>query len=117
MPKKITITIFAIIIGFVLLGLGKQIFSALNAGQRLDSAVEEVSNLQKDNKELQKQLELVQNVDFLEEVARNKLNLTKPNETIVIIPQEEISKIISTERKIEKPKLANWQGWLKLFFN
>lgn len=117
MPKKITITIFILITGFVLFSLGKQIIFALNAGDRLDSAVEEVSNLQKENKELQKQLELVQSVDFLEEVARNKLNLTKPNETIIIIPQEEISKILSTERKVKEPKLANWQGWLKLFFN
>lgn len=116
MPKLIGIIVILAISIVILIGLVRQITSALDSGKRLDSAVEEVANLQEENRKLKKELEETEKNDFIEKIARDKLNLSKTNETVVIIDQKQIEKIIKAQKKAEEPVLTNWQGWLKLFF-
>lgn len=106
-----------LVVGLILISLIKQISESLDVGKRLDQEVEEVTKLQEENKRLKKRLEEVLKVEFIEEVARNKLNLSRANETVVIIPQEMISQVIAASQEIKEPQLPNWQGWLRLFFN
>ena len=64
---------------------------------------------------------LGQSLDFLEREARNRLNLIKPGERMVILPQNN-STDVETETKVEekgkpleKPR-PNWQKWWELLF-
>ncbi len=113
--QVIKISLIAFLV-FILVGLGNQIFSALNAGTRLDREIEETGRLQQENKELKNELAKVESKDYIESVARDKLNMAKPDETVVIIPKETIQKIADAKKPQEEPKLPNWQGWLNLFF-
>jgi cell division protein FtsL len=114
MPKTIG-TIFIIFLAIlILVGLFKQINSALLASSRLDQAAEEVTKLQDKNRQLKNKLSEVQNPDFVEEVARDKLGLSRPNETVVVVPQEAINRVLAANIKIEEIKIPNWQGWLRL---
>ncbi|MDO8429287.1 MAG: septum formation initiator family protein [Candidatus Daviesbacteria bacterium] len=116
MNKKLIIVAAGVIILAVLYSLGRQISDAMLAGNRLDQASLELSELQKKNNELQDKLKEVQTVGFIEREARDKLNLAREKETVVVIPDSEINRILGLYSKVEEIKLPNWQGWLKLFF-
>ncbi len=60
---------------------------------------------------------LSQSQDEVEKIARDKLNMGKPGETVVVIPEELITKVIEDNKPKIEPKLPNWQGWLKLFMH
>lgn len=115
MNKRFSIFLIFLVSGLILIGLSKQIADALEASSRLDKAVSEVGLIQQRNKELKNDLTNAQKYEFVEEAARDKLNLAKPNETVVIIPEAEINKIIEAAKPKITPKIPNWQGWMRLF--
>lgn len=115
MNKAITIIVIVIVAVSILTGLSKQIVNALNASQRLDEETNKVTKLTQKNNQLKKELALSQSPDAIEKVARDELNMGKPGETVVVIPEELISKVIEENKPKIEPKLPNWQGWLKLF--
>ena len=112
------VVLIAVIILLLILGysLSQQIYKSLKAGSRLDEEKERLISLQNKNSELQKKLQEVGTVQFIEGEVRNKLNLARPNETVVVIPQEEIDKILNAKVKKPVETVANWLGWLRLFW-
>jgi cell division protein FtsL len=117
MNKAITIIVIVIVAVSILTGLSKQIVNALNASQRLDEETNKVTKLTQKNNQLKKELALSQSPDAIEKVARDELNMGKPGETVVVIPEELISKVIEEGKPKIEPKLPNWQGWLRLFIH
>ncbi len=115
MGKKIIYFIAIAAVLFLFYSLSQQVYQSLRAGNRLDSEVETLAALQKKNSELKKQLLEVDSLQFIEKEARDKLNLSRPGETIVVIPEANIQKVLDSwqEKKVEI--IPNWQGWLRLF--
>lgn len=72
-----------------------------------------LENEKRKNQELRVKLQEVENKEFIETEARNKLFLVKPGEQEVIIPDELVEK-----REVKEPvkKQENWEKWLSLFF-
>ena len=115
--RKIVFILIFLIILLVFYALGSQIYDSLRSGDRLNKETDELIKLQKKNMELKKRLGKVQSIDFIEKEARNKLNLAREGETVVIISQKEIDKVLGAEKKqVEEIKIPNWQGWLRLFW-
>lgn len=73
----------------------------------------ELQKEEQENKRLKDQLNRVKNPQFVEEQARDKLFLTKPGESVILIPSFQASDSGKTVKKEEKP---NWQQWWDLFF-
>ena len=113
--KFLGIFVIVLLVGLIFLGLGKQIATALQAGQRLDNAAAEVNQLQKTNQELKSKLEEVQKISYVEEIARDKLSMAKPGETLVVVPEKAVDQVLGAQKVVQEIKLPNWQGWLKLF--
>ncbi len=113
--KNITFVAILGLFFLLLYSLGKQIYDSLQAGKRLDSAQAELQILEQTNAHLKSNLKDVSSLNFVEEQARDKMDLAKPNETVVIISQSELDKIMSQERKVPQFKLPYWQRWLNLF--
>ena len=68
------------------------------------------------NQDLKKTKEFYQSDAFLEEQIRNKLQMAKPEEKIIILPEA----IVNTqseqlEESEQLEQLANWEKWLRLF--
>lgn len=116
MPKTFTVAIIIIVGLLVLLGLGRQINDAIQISYRLDRATDEIVVIQDQNAKLNKKLEEVRKYTSVEETARNKLNMSRSNETVVVIPDESIDQILGLNKKVEEIRLPNWEGWWKLFF-
>ncbi len=117
MTRYIGLFIIVMVVGLILLGLGKQIGTALQAGKRLDTAAQQVDLLQQQNRQLKQKLAEVQKYNFIEQIARNKLNMGKPGETVVVIPEKAINQVLGAQKTLPEIKLPNWQGWLKLFIH
>ncbi len=108
----IGLTITALII---LYSLSHQVLDSLQGEKRVAEEVSKLNQLKNRNDELQKQLSQVGSVQFIEMQARNKLNMARNGETIVIIPQQEIDKVLGLQKRVQEEIIPNWQGWLRLF--
>ena len=71
-----------------------------------------------ENKELKEKLEYVDSDEFVEKEARNKLNMSKENEVIVVLPVDKLSQLSQNVNKNKETDedLANYQQWWHLFF-
>ncbi|RJP46204.1 MAG: hypothetical protein C4584_01890 [Armatimonadetes bacterium] len=116
MLKKIAFISAIVIFIAIFYGLSSQVYSALQAGERLEKEVEKIVLLRQKNNELKQRLEEVKSPRFIEQQARDRLNMAKSNETIIIIPKEEIEKVLSAQKQVIEEQIPNWQGWLKLFW-
>ena len=117
MYKKLLVIVIIIVAVIILISLVKQMSFALNTDKRLDRLLEDVGVLERENKQLKKDLASAGSYDSVEEIARNDLNMSMPNETVVVIPEEMIRRALMPEKKIEEVRMSNWQGWLRLFIH
>lgn len=117
MFKKFGVILGIIIIFILSLNIIGQIVTTLKSGERVEKATEALHQLEQENKQFKKRLEEVKSADFIEKEARNKLGLAKEGEVVVIIPDEKIDLILGNNKKEEKPRLPNYLGWWKVFFN
>lgn len=74
----------------------------------------ELEQKQKEQNELKKQFEHVQSTDFIEKQAREKLNLQRVGEVVVVLPKDLPQASQSAASFVNVP--PNWQKWWKLFF-
>lgn len=117
MAKKVTAGIIFLILIVIIVNLIKQISQAVTSGSRLDQEALELSDLQKQNQQLQIKLKSTRSFDFIEKIARNNLDLVQPGESVVIIPEGVIQQVLSQEKGFIISPLPNWQGWLRLLFH
>ena len=78
---------------------------------RIASMQETKAKLVEEREKLKKEEEYVQSEYYLEKVARDELHLSKPGETVVIVPELIVSQ--NSEQRIfniEKEK-PNWLKW------
>ena len=103
---------------FVIWSLSKNLFELTQLDERLIRAQEEMTILKQQNNQLQAQAEDLNSHDFKEAAIRNKLGLSKPGETVVILPLGELEDATSSSTGINPTSvdsLAVWQRWLVLF--
>lgn len=117
MVRKLLILILILVFFGVFYGLYQQIDNSLGAGNRLKEAKDEVEKLKSENTNLKNQLKNIQSLTFLEKTARDRLLLSKPNETIVIINQKRIDEYLASGSATTKEVVPYWRGWLNLFLN
>jgi cell division protein FtsL len=117
MLKKLLVIVIIIVALVILVGLMRQIYTALGSDKRFNQVLEDVNKLEKENKDLKKQLAQAESLDSVEEIARDDLNMSLPNETIVVVPEELINKVLTPPEKPIEVKEPNWQGWVNLFIH
>jgi hypothetical protein len=79
---------------------------------RIESMQETKAELEEEKAKLQKEQENVNSEYYLEKVAREELHLTKPGETVVIVPESVIVGTQVGEQKVETQELKpNWVRW------
>jgi cell division protein FtsB len=117
MLRKAVIFAIVFLIFFFLMGIGRQVYNALGSAKRMDAAADNFAALQKKNQELKKQLAQSQSSTFIEEQARDKLNMARDGETVVIIAPEEVERIMRLYNPPQEPQIPNWQRWYNLIFH
>lgn len=103
-----------IVVGF---GTLRNIQTLSKSKLRIKEAEEKLQKLEKENQELSYQRDVVNSVEFKEAQIRDKLNMVKEGEIIVMLPEAEIVKRFALpEVAVEsEPQVPNWKKWLNLF--
>lgn len=114
MRKKLFF-IFAIAFGiFFTISVVQKMWSIYRASGRLSRERAIVQQLEKENTDLQNKIKQAKSRDFIEKEARDKLNLAKPGETVLVLPQVASTQTATITYANDVP---NWQAWWKLFFD
>ena len=113
--RKAGLQIIIIIVGIILIiKLCGDILRLRRVTDQVKLAKKKVEQLEDEKRELLKKKEYYQSEEFIEQEARNKLNMARPGETIVVLPQAVDKSSGPGEKKTEE--FQNWQKWWKLFF-
>ena len=93
----------------------------LKSKRRLEEVKSEVLSLEEEKKNLEESIEYKKSNEYIEERARNDLNLIKPGEEVYVIVGEDEEKKVKVlseadERKETDVKDSNVYMWYKLFF-
>ena len=110
---------------FVVLSISfiKSSFNVLKSKDRLDRINDEISLLEQSKNEIEKDIEYRKSDEYIEERARDDLNLIKPGEKVYVVVggegDENSSKVLSESdvREGAGEKDKNWYSWYKLFFD
>lgn len=109
------VQIIIIFIGIVLIiNLSKDILRLLKAAEELKLVQQRIEKLEEERENLVEKKEYYQSEAFIEQEARNKLNMVKEGETIVILPPNIKEVLGKKEASLSEPQ-PNWRQWLELF--
>lgn len=118
--KYIIGTLVLFVVSISLIKSSIQVFKSKG---RLDDVKEELSVLEVEKKRLESEIEFKQTEEYIEEKARDDLNLIKPGEKVYVVVGNDIKSSSETnvlsgssERKKDDTKDKNWYSWYKLFF-
>lgn len=108
------------LIGFLLLiiiNVSRDIVSLLKAENRLEKAKQHLSEVKAENIKAKLLGQQLLGKDFLEQQARDKLGMAKPDEVVVILPDD-----LKTFQDYNEPKTDGgkyqepWRQWLAIFW-
>lgn len=109
------IIFFSILIGsfFIIRELVQSTYSLWQKQDLLTSAQKQLERQKEENRQLKEELKAVQNQQFVEEQARDKLMLVKPGEERIILPLPSPTPIPVVTQTITP--VSNLGQWEKLF--
>ena len=116
----------AVILLIISVGFIKSSFDVLKSKERLDEINSELSLLNEEKEKIEKEIEYKQTDEYVEEKARNELNLIKPGEKVYVVVEESSGSVVLSEtdeikqdekEEIDKKKQKNWYLWYRLFFD
>jgi cell division protein FtsB len=111
--KWVQILIIMVGIGLIV-SLSRDILRLLRAADELKLAAQKVEELQKEGESLTQKKNYYQSETFIEEEARNKLNMAREGETVVILPPN-LKEVLGEKENPSAKPLPNWHQWLNLF--
>lgn len=114
--KRALFFIILIVSLFVINNLVRSIFNLWQKQQLVEQARKELSKEKEENQRLKNELSNVESQGFIEEQARNKLLLLKPEEQRILISDNLTSATESGKKSTSERKEANWKRWRELFF-
>jgi len=118
--------IFLSLLAFIWLGLvlTKTVYKKYQLNQEIESLKVEIAKMDKKEQELTKLIDYLGSQDYLEKEAREKLNLKKEGESVLMVSETELAKelsdssnqesVVSNEEKIAREN--NLIKWWKFFF-
>ena len=99
--------------------VGQEVARRVDINQRDESLQEQIASLERRNEDLQTLVDLLQTSSFQEREARQRLNLQRPGETAVIVPEQSSGRVgvpaIRTEEQAAPQ--PNPVKWWRYFFS
>jgi cell division protein FtsB len=113
--QRVSILPVIAIVGLLvtIVGLSQSVVRLMGRKGMLQAKQEELERLQKEKESLQNKLTLSQTPEFIEKEAREKLNLAKAGETVILLESGEAQAQTKGNETIISP---NWKKWWNLFF-
>lgn len=113
MKYRLVSWILLFIILMLVINIIRSFFNLRQRGDVISQTQEKLQSEKEQQEELNRQLARVESPAYIEKEARNKLNLGREREIVLILPS--ISPIAEPTPTIID-KSSNWQKWIRLFF-
>jgi cell division protein FtsB len=116
--SKIFILIIAIVASMVVFEYGRAYYQDYQVRQEIEYLQDQTKKLEIKKMELLDVLTYVKSDSFAEEKARTELNMVKPGEQIIVVPQEAV--ITSGQEKttvVKWENVSNYKKWFRHFVN
>jgi cell division protein FtsB len=114
-PKLILI-LASVVVVFILLALVQEMNRRWQVQREVASLEQEIRAMENKVVELEQINQYFRTPDYLERVAREKLNYHAPGEQVVLIPDEVAeSAVLNSEESSQRP-VAVWRRWWDIFF-
>lgn len=121
---------FSFVIIFFIAGIILAIFISSSAvreayrSRKIEKEVEELrqeaKRIQNENEQLTERIAYFETPEFQEKIAKEKLNLQKPDENVVVVRQSSKKEDVKTEQQIEIDgdlhDIPNYLKWWNFFF-
>jgi cell division protein FtsB len=99
---------------FVIVSLARSIITLSSKGSYVGELKSELTAKEQENAALKDKFSYVQSPAYIEKQAREKFNLQKDGEVVVVLPKDlPKPSILPTSSSSDEP---NWLAWWKLFF-
>ena len=112
--KKIAYIIVVVILFAMINNLAHAIYSTWQKQDLIKKAQQDLTDVKNENLQLKSDLARVQKPQFIESEARDKLYLTKPGETIIVLPTGSVIAPVAIT-PTPTPREENWELWQKRF--
>lgn len=109
--KKIVIYAVLIFQIALIISLLKSIQGSISARSRVETLELRKEELQREREELEGKLAYVESDFYVEKVAREELQLTKPGETVVIVPEELRNNEFEVQAEAVETEKPNYLKW------
>lgn len=106
---KLLIIIFCL---YLIVTTIQAIVDLWRAGGKIDKRESALKQLETEQVRLSQEIKEASSPANIEKIARDKLNLARPGEEIIIIPQE----LLAPPKEASPDATPNWQKWWRLFF-
>lgn len=126
MKKKVSFAIFLFALGAVVAGLigwaaSKEAYRNKKIEQEINSLKQEAEKIRQDNNILEEKIAYFQTPEFQERVAKEKLNLQKPDEQVVFVKPSIANEVKadeaeSLENETQEIPVKNYRKWWDYFF-
>ncbi len=127
-PARTKYIILAVLLTLASINFTRTALEILENSKRLDTLSQEVVQLEEEKQQLERDVVYKNTDEFIEEKARNDLNLIKPGEKVYVIPKElkgeDLQAQVAGQKTIaERIKAGNLEGesnimlWVALFFD
>ncbi len=117
--RAITVVVFIVII-YAAFGLTKVTWQNYKVNQQIISLKDSIKKADEENFNLKSKIDYYKTDSYRERQAREKLNLQKPGEIVIVIPNSPQAEEINKEEQnkvVEKPTIrSNFQKWQDYFF-
>ncbi|OGI25921.1 MAG: hypothetical protein A3J76_00245 [Candidatus Moranbacteria bacterium RBG_13_45_13] len=107
---------------YIGVSLGKEAYRKRQVQKEIENLQSEIAKVSQENSEMSNLMSYLSSQEFQEKEAREKLNLQKENEKMIVLHKDLEQPAASTDQDSEQNRAAsedkspNWQKWLKFFF-
>lgn len=104
------------LIGILLaVNLARGVFGLWKSTDRIRVIEDKLKEAEAKNENLRQKEAFYRSDEFVEQEARNKLNMAKNGETIVIMP-ENLEEALGMVKPLPTSPIPNWKRWVEVFF-
>lgn len=113
--------VLLVLLFFVTYKLSHQIYRQNKVNKEVDALQTEINQLDQENKDLNELISYLQTDDFKEKEAKDKLNLIKEGEKLILVKEHELQTESTNEEKEDSAEIivhhANYFWWWHYFFS
>jgi cell division protein FtsB len=119
--SKVFIGVGTLFLILIIIGLSKSWASNYQVNAQMNKLEDQIANLEGENRDLTDFLSYLQTNDFVAREGRTKLGLKNAGENLVIVKDEEVTKMEEIKKQQEEQQQlatankSNWQKWLDYF--